>query len=135
MLFRSAGLAETVVVEVTFSTTWSIAVETAARWVASPGKLAVIEWVPTESAEVATVQAPLPAEPRVQVPIAVDASRRVIVPLAAIPSTVATDAVKVTELPSREGLAELASETVAGDFRTVWVKVVEVLAARVLSPV
>ena len=28
-----------------------------------PGKLAVIEWVPTESAEVATVQAPLPAEP------------------------------------------------------------------------
>lgn len=100
----------------------------------APLYVAVIACEPVESAEVLNVATPDPVGvplPRVELP-----SLNVTVPVGVpAPAPLAlTVAVKVTDLPGLEGLAEEVTIVVVGDWWTVCVSTADVLAAKLVFP-
>jgi len=84
------------VVEDAWFTVWETADDVDALKLVSPPYTAVIEWVPTASAEVVNVACPLAFS--VPVPSVDEPPRKVMVP-EGVPALLVTVAVKVTELP------------------------------------
>ncbi len=94
----------------------------------------MIEWEPTAS--VLVVNMAWPALSRVPVPRMVEPSLKVTVPVGVpAPGLLAvTVAVKVTDCPDSDGLAEELTSVVVLAFFTVWVSVLEVLPLKVAPP-
>ena len=101
---------------------------------ASPPYDALIEWEPTASVLVTNVAWPEPF--RVPVPRVLEPSLKVTVPVG-VPAPglfAVTVAVKVTDCPDTDGLAEELTSVVVLAFFTVWVSVLEVLPLKVAPP-
>ncbi len=101
---------------------------------ASPPYDALIEWEPTASVLVTNVAWPEPF--RVPVPRVLEPSLKVTVPVG-VPAPglfAVTVAVKVTDCPDSDGLAEELTSVVVLAFFTVWVSVLEVLPLKVAPP-
>ncbi len=101
---------------------------------ASPPYDALIEWEPTASVLVTNVAWPEPF--RVPVPRVLEPSLKVTVPVGVpAPGLLAvTVAVKVTDCPDTDGLAEELTDVAVLAFFTVWVSALEVLPVKVASP-
>src|SRR5216117_2583887 len=101
---------------------------------ASPPYDALIECEPTASVLVTNVAWPEPF--RVPVPRVLEPSLKVTVPVGVpAPGLLAvTVAVKVTDCPDTDGLAEELTSVVVLAFFTVWVSVLEVLPLKVAPP-
>ena len=88
-------------------------------------------WVATDSAGVVKVATPLPLS--VPVPSVVAPSLNVTVPLG-VPAPEVTVAVNVTLWPKTDGLAELVNAVVVLAALTTWVRMLEVLVVKSVSP-
>ena len=117
---------------VTFAlfTTCDIAAEVDALKLVSPLYIAVMEWVATDSDEVASVATPL-----VMVLVAIDTppSLKVTVP-DGVPTPDVVVAVKVTEVPNVDGFNEEPSAMATFALLTVCDNAAEVLALKLVSP-
>ena len=94
----------------------------------------MIEREPTASALVVNVAWPEPS--RMPVPRVLDPSLKVTVPVG-VPAPglfAVTVAVKVTDCPDTDGLAEELTDVAVLAFFTVWVSALEVLPVKVASP-
>jgi hypothetical protein len=132
------GLADEVRVVVVFAllTVWVRTALVLPEKLESPLYLAVIEWDPTASVDVANVATPPDSVP---VPRVVVPSRKVTVPVG-VPvagGTGATVAVNVTDCPKTDGLAEDVTVVVVWPWAggvTVWVRAALVLVLKFASP-
>ena len=118
-------------------TTWVSAVDVALVKFVSPEYAAVTLWLPTSSALVANVATPFDNVPVPSwVAGVVVLSRKVTVPVG-VPSagaTAETVAVKVTDSPVSDGLADDVSATDALPWLTTWVSDVDVVLVKFVSP-
>src|SRR5438093_8846180 len=95
-----------------------------------------MECDPTRSADVAQLAWPLLRVTLLQLVMAVPPSLKVTFPVG-VPEPglfAVTVAVKVTDCPNTDGLAEELTNVVVPAFCTVWVSVLEVLPLKVASP-